>query len=74
MGSKCKKYNKDYYKQLKDVLKKRQSLFQTEILKVECTGRCKFAPVVCFQPQNHWLISFTEKEWQKELESIFTSS
>ncbi len=71
MGSKCRKYNKDYYKDLKDALKKKSLHYQIEILKTDCTGRCKSAPVVCFQPQNRWLIDFSEKEWQKNIQDLF---
>ncbi|MCS6794555.1 MAG: (2Fe-2S) ferredoxin domain-containing protein [Raineya sp.] len=72
MGSKCRKYNKDYYKELKETLKKYHLHHQVEILKTDCTGRCKLAPVVCFQPQNHWLIDFSEKEWQRSLDEILS--
>lgn len=70
MGSKCKKYNKEYYKELKDFLKEKHLHHQIEILKTECTGRCKHAPVACLQPQNIWLIEFSEKEWKQHLQTF----
>lgn len=71
MGSKCKKYNKDYYKDLKDFLKANHLQHQVEILKTECTDRCKQAPIACLQPQNIWLIEFDEKEWKHRLQEVF---
>jgi predicted metal-binding protein len=71
MGSKCKKYNKEYYRSLKDFLKENHLQHQVEILKTECTDRCKHAPVACLQPQNVWLIEFGDKEWRQNIEGLF---
>ncbi|GAB4125586.1 MAG: hypothetical protein OHK0045_09940 [Raineya sp.] len=70
MGSKCKKYNKDHYKELKDFLKAHHLQDKVEILKTECTDRCKYAPIACLQPQNIWLMEFGEKEWKQRLQEV----
>ncbi|QEK52081.1 (2Fe-2S) ferredoxin domain-containing protein [Pedobacter aquae] len=66
-GSKCaKKGGKDCYKSLKSYVKHTD----TEVIRIECTDRCKFAPVLNLQPQNIWLKEYTEKQVFKTLEEL----
>lgn len=68
-GSKCsKRGGKDCYKSLKSYVKhfKKRDI---EVIRIECTDRCKFAPVLNFQPQNIWLKEYTEKQVIKIIES-----
>ena len=63
VGSKCaKKGGKDLYKSLKAYLKYTGKKQHVEIIKVECSDRCKFAPVLSIQPDNIWLKEYSEKE------------
>ncbi|MEA5257891.1 (2Fe-2S) ferredoxin domain-containing protein [Arcicella aquatica] len=62
-GSKCGKH-KEVRKIFKDAIKENDLKDTVEIFKIECTDRCKQAPVMCFQPQNKW---FTEVSmWKAE--------
>ena len=68
-GSKCgKKGGKDLYKSLKTYLKYTGKKGEIELIKIECTDRCKFAPVLTIQPDNIWLKEYTEKEVLRLLE------
>jgi NADH:ubiquinone oxidoreductase subunit E len=68
-GSKCsKRGGKDIYKSIKAYLKYTGKKDQLEIIKVECSDRCKFAPVLSIQPDNIWLKECTEKEVLRLLE------
>ena len=70
-GSKCsKRGNKDLYKSLKSYLKKYEGECDIEVIKIECTDRCKFAPVLCIQPENIWLKEYTEKQVIETLEAL----
>lgn len=63
MGSKCsKKGSKELYKVLKAYLKKNGISDGLELIKTECTDRCKFAPILSAQPENIWLKEYTGKE------------
>ena len=65
-GSKCgKKGGKAMYKLLKSYLKHAKTI---EVIRTDCTDRCKFAPVLCFQPQNVWLKEYSEREVLQLLE------
>jgi (2Fe-2S) ferredoxin len=52
-GSKCGKH-KEVRKLLKDGIKDNHLKDSVELVKIDCTDRCKHAPIVCFQPQNRW--------------------
>ena len=68
-GSKCiKRGGKDAYKSLKAYLKYTGKKEDIEIIKVECSDRCKFAPVLSIQPDNIWMKEYTEKEVLRILE------
>lgn len=63
-GSDCKKRGgKELYKALKD-------LKGIEAIRIECTDRCKFAPVCVIQPENIWLKEYSEKEVFRILERL----
>ncbi|WP_041537158.1 (2Fe-2S) ferredoxin domain-containing protein [Pseudopedobacter saltans] len=62
-GSKCsKRGGKECYKTLKSFLKDSKLRDKIELVRIECTDRCKFAPVLNFQPDNIWLKEYSEKE------------
>lgn len=70
-GSKCgKRGGKDCYKFLKSYLKDHKFKEDVELIRMECTDRCKFAPVINFQPENIWLKEYSEKEVVKTLNEI----
>ncbi len=54
-GDKCKKRGgKELAKFFKSSIKDNKLQKKAEVIKTDCTDRCKFGPVVCFQPQNEW--------------------
>ena len=60
-GDKCKKRGgKEIGKMLRELCKDNNLKHQVEIIKTECTDRCKHGPIVCLQPQNLWLYETTE--------------
>ena len=70
-GSKCgKRGGKDLEKFCKEVIKANKLKDEVEIIITECTDRCKFAPIICFQPENIWLSEATEKEVFQVLRKI----
>lgn len=70
-GSKCsKKGGKDLCKDLKSYVKHHHEYDDLEVIKVECTDRCKFAPVLSIQPDNIWLKEYTEKQVLDTLNSL----
>ncbi len=69
-GSKCKKRGgKTMAKALKDYCKM-VGKDQMEVIKTECTGRCKLAPVLCVQPANKWLFEYNEYDLDKVFKVI----
>ena len=52
-------------KELKHLLKQEDLKDEVEIVKTECTDRCKFAPVLSVQPVNVWLKEYSEKDASK---------
>jgi (2Fe-2S) ferredoxin len=54
-------------KELKHLLKQEDLRDEIEIVKTECTDRCKFAPVLSVQPVNVWLKEYDEKDASKIL-------
>lgn len=70
-GSKCsKKGSKEFYKEMKSSLKKSGYKGEIELIKTECTDRCKYAPVLSVQPGNIWLKEYTEKDVLRLLEEL----
>ncbi|NEM98115.1 (2Fe-2S) ferredoxin domain-containing protein [Pontibacter burrus] len=60
-GSKCKKKGgKENGKALRELIKDMGLKGRVEVVKTECTDRCDFAPVMCFQPDNYWMHHTTE--------------
>ncbi|MCG9792116.1 (2Fe-2S) ferredoxin domain-containing protein [Flavobacterium algicola] len=53
-GSKCGKH-KEVKKYIKQLNKESGTDDKIEIFKMECSDRCKSAPIVYFQPENVWL-------------------
>jgi NADH:ubiquinone oxidoreductase subunit E len=67
-GSKCaKRGGKDMYKTAKKHAK--YSGQDVEIIRIECTDRCDYAPVCSISPGNIWLKEYSEKEVLKLLDS-----
>jgi len=62
-GSKCQKRGgKEIRKIMRDQLKMAGLKDEVEIIKTECTDRCKHGPIFCLQPQNFWLHDMTEAQ------------
>lgn len=62
-GSKCKKKGgKENGKALRELIKSMGLKGSVEVVKTECTDRCDFAPVMCFQPDNYWMHHVTEQQ------------
>lgn len=63
VGSKCgKRGGKEMCKELKELIKEKGLKDDVEIVKTECTDRCKFAPILSIQPANVWLREYSEKD------------
>lgn len=70
-GSKCaKRGGKDCYKSLKSYLKENKKKNEIELIRIECTDRCKIAPVLNLQPQNMWLTEYKLKDVFKAIDDI----
>jgi hypothetical protein len=67
-GSKCGKH-KDFRKALKSNLKQVDG---AELFLMECSDRCKFAPVLCVQPQNAWYFEADESDLPSIQEDLKT--
>ncbi len=68
-GSKCKKRGgKELSRIFRDRVKSAGLKDTVEIIKTDCTDRCKFAPVMSFQPQNIWLKEVNEYQAQQLLD------
>jgi (2Fe-2S) ferredoxin len=72
VGSKCgKRGGKEMCKELKDLIKEKGLKDEVEIVKTECTDRCKFAPILSVQPANVWLREYSEKDAPRILKIAF---
>lgn len=61
-GSKCEKKDaKECFKKAKKLIKSTKGS-NIEIIKTECTDRCKLAPVACFQPENEWMLTYKQDD------------
>lgn len=60
-GSKCGKH-KEIRRFWKNAIKEADLKDEVEIVKIECTDRCKYAPIVCVQPANQWYSEVSLKE------------
>lgn len=64
-GDKCKKRGgKEISKLFREMLKENHLKHKVEVIKTDCTDRCKQAPIVCFQPQNSWHLEVNLHEAQ----------
>ena len=77
-GSSCKKRGgKSIAKHLRKLAKDHGLKNEVEIIKTDCTDRCKLAPICALQPQNLWLTEVTEEEaekiFRKEVLGLYTS-
>jgi (2Fe-2S) ferredoxin len=62
-GDKCKKKGgKEIGKLFRSMAKAAGLKDTVEIIKTDCTDRCKFAPVMSIQPENIWLHDVTEAQ------------
>ena len=69
VGSKCgKRGGKEMCKELKHQLREAGLRDTVEIVKTECTDRCKFAPVLSVQPANVWLKEYGEGDARRILQ------
>ena len=74
-GSKCsKKGGKKLYKSVNAYPKHHRDLGGVEVIRIECTDRCDFAPVCNIQPDNIWLKEYSEKDVLKLLQKLKLSS
>ena len=65
-GSKCaKRGGKDMFKTAKRYAK--LATEDVEVIRIECTDRCDYAPVCTFSPGNIWLKEYSEKDVLKLL-------
>jgi NADH:ubiquinone oxidoreductase subunit E len=70
-GSKCsKRGGKKLYKSAEAVTKYWGNVAGIEVVRIECTDRCDFAPVCNIQPDNIWLKEYSEKEVIKLLQKL----
>ncbi|AIJ37516.1 hypothetical protein FPSM_01021 [Flavobacterium psychrophilum] len=68
-GSKCGKH-KEIKKQFKSSIKEGGLHKTIEIFKIECSGRCKYAPIVYAQPQNNWYENVDLEKAKKIIEKM----
>lgn len=62
-GSKCKKRGgKEIGKLLRSMTKAAGLKDTVEIIKTDCTDRCKFGPIMSIQPENVWLHGVSEAQ------------
>jgi len=50
--------------------KHHRDLGGVEVIRIECTDRCDFAPVCNIQPDNIWLKEYSEKDVLKLLQKL----
>ncbi len=63
-GSKCGKH-KEVRKYLKERIKEEFGKGTVEIFKMECSDRCKHAPILSVQPANTWYAETSPLEVEK---------
>ena len=62
-GSTCaRRGGKDTYKAAKSYKKHLPVKVDLEIIRIECTDRCDYAPICTLQPGNTWLKEYRVKE------------
>ena len=68
-GSKCGKH-KEIRKYFKEAVKEHSLKKEVEIFKLECTGRCKSAPIVFNATENQWVQKTTVSKAEKIIKNI----
>lgn len=68
-GSKCGKH-KEVRKYFKNTIKENNLKQDIEIFKMECSNRCKSAPIVFFQPENEWFEKVNLDKAEKIISTI----
>ncbi len=68
-GSKCGRH-KDVRRSIKDTIREYDMKDRIEIFKMECSDRCKHAPVMYVQPTNKWYSEVTIEEAEKIVKEI----
>lgn len=68
-GKKCGKYS-EIRKYCKEAIKENGLKKEVELIEMNCTDRCKHAPIVCFQPGNQWYAEVSEKQIRKLFEEL----
>jgi NADH:ubiquinone oxidoreductase subunit E len=69
VGDKCGKY-KEIRKYLKESIKDRGLKQKVEIFKIECTDRCKHAPIMSVQPANAWYSETSYKDVEEIVNAL----
>jgi len=70
-GSKCGRH-KEVRRYFKETIKEHHLKDRIEIFKMECSDRCKHAPVMYIQPNNTWYSDVTLEQAEKIMKEIIT--
>ncbi len=70
-GSKCGRH-KDVRKHIKEAIKQGTSKGTVEMFKMECSDRCKHAPVMFVQPSNSWHCDVTLNDTEKIISELLS--
>lgn len=68
-GSKCGRH-KEVRKYIKEAIKEHHMKDRIEIFKMECSDRCKHAPVMYVQPGNTWHSDVTLADAEKIVKDL----
>lgn len=68
-GSKCGQH-KDVRKFIKASIKQHHAKGRIEVFKMECSDRCKHAPVLCVQPDNKWYSDISLADAEKIVQDL----
>jgi (2Fe-2S) ferredoxin len=68
-GSKCGKH-KEVRKYIREAIKQNHAKGRIEVFKMECSDRCKHAPVLCVQPDNKWHADVTLTDAEKIVKDL----
>lgn len=70
-GSKCGRH-KDVRKFIKEAIKEHHAKDRIEVFKMECSDRCKHAPVFCVQPDNKWYSDVSIADAEKIVQDLLS--
>jgi (2Fe-2S) ferredoxin len=70
-GNKCGKH-KDVRKFIKEAIKQHHAKDRIEVFKMECSDRCKHAPVLCVQPDNKWYSDVSIADAEKIVQDLLS--